>query len=1078
MVRNILLFVSTLAILGVAFVGYRLLVNDPTLDDDTRGGMDTLPLDSSATGDALRIAGRVDIPPGEGVEFTVYEEHTGRPTQRFKCDEWNPVGGTKDQIAVTQPQLTVWLPSGMTATIAAAEGNITVDHLQQAQSEPRRGWLAGGVQITLDRPEDDDGPRPAADTDERITVTVDRLDFDLELGELKTEDKLEIISSQFEIAGTGFDLVWNEAENTVESLWIQQGERLVLFGGEGLFRDTTAASTGETAQPAEPPARPRRGASAYACVLTGNIVAEQFIGEDLAGTFTADELRLLFDLGAAADRLASRDETAASQPAAASQPLPPEDANSRQRLVVHWSGPLRVGPAPAGDSQQRRRHLEAVGNPVTISSPKGNVECGRLEYYDETEQLWLHPAANGLVTLGRDDKTGATASSIYYDGKRNLVKLVGDVEIATASGDEHRAVRCDLWAELRLRARPEPLADTAPDAAMLEQSPVDLLGSDRLESALFVGDAEFDLGDRTLSAQRIDVSFRDVGDDRPFETSVEKAVATGSVRLMRETESLECAQLELMFETLAVGDSNEVILYPARVDATGSVIIARDSAWLHGQHVRTELLPAPGARPGQQRFVMRALEVIGNARLRDPENKVGVRGERISASFTGANQLSHATVYGLPGNFGLVQYQSYHVYGGQIDVELDAKQLYVNGPARLKFRANRGLTGRRSSRDAPIVITCADSLLVDGGTRNTVHFAGDVVARSGDEQLSADTLTLLMEDLEPPQPTSRPFSQTEVLRVARQALMQAITDRKLTGPADMGGEDIEVAGDWSRSVRKQPVRLRAENALVRRETSGAAGEPPLIHSSIGAPVFEVDFAQREIITQGETTLLLMNRDLEGAQQLQPQMLGIPSALITKGASQSAMRCAGSMVYALGAPGPTRRDSVLFKNDVLFRHRAGHDATASATTGLDVQSLDRPDSRDTWMECDRLECVFVSGGGAGPDEPAAVGGAGMQLMELLASGNTELRDQQGAVIRSVFARQIDFDRGQSLIRVLGTPQANARIYEENKQTTETRILVGEEFTIDLAHNTVRSGATRGEFTVSGSSEPKVLTPIEP
>ena len=87
---------------------------------------------------------------------------------------------------------------------------------------------------------------------------------------------------------------------------------------------------------------------------------------------------------------------------------------------------------------------------------------------------------------------------------------------------------------------------------------------------------------------------------------------------------------------------------------------------------------------------------------------------------------------------------------------------------------------------------------------------------------------------------------------------------------------------------------------------------------------------------------------------------------------------------------------------------------------------------------------------------------MRLAWLLASGHVYLRDVQGSDVRSVWANQIDFDRQIGLIRVLGTPHYEARIYDENLDTGDSKVVVGEEFIINLHTGAVRTGATRGEF----------------
>jgi hypothetical protein len=73
----------------------------------------------------------------------------------------------------------------------------------------------------------------------------------------------------------------------------------------------------------------------------------------------------------------------------------------------------------------------------------------------------------------------------------------------------------------------------------------------------------------------------------------------------------------------------------------------------------------------------------------------------------------------------------------------------------------------------------------------------------------------------------------------------------------------------------------------------------------------------------------------------------------------------------------------------------------------------------------------------------------------------MHDTQGDVARSIYAQQVDFDRARGVIHVLGSPQRQVHIYE-TRENQDSQMLVGEEFTIDLHTNTLRAGATQGEF----------------
>lgn len=1059
MVRNIILLVSTLAILGLLFAGYVVLVDDPAVDERrTRSAIDALPTatDTGAS-NALKIGDALEIPPGEGVEFTVYDERTGQPTERFECDEWTPVRGAKNEVFVTLPKLTIWLPSGMMLAISAAEGQITVDRVERVQGRPKLGELRGDVRLVFDRGTDRDRPPLSARPQDAVTVALDRLRFDLELGELHTDGRIDITAADFEIAGTGFDLVWNQADNQIESLLLREGERLVLYGANGLFRTTGEATPPATAEPATTtgpatPAqarprrhKPKRGVNAYECVLTGGIVAEQFDGEQHVGGLTADEVRLLFDVGGAANRFMG--QPTASAPA--SRPT----AEQRERLVVHWSGPLRLGPTPGAAAPDRpRRHFEAAGTPTTMTHADGEIRCGRVEYWDETQQIWLHPGADGRVHFSMGRGLSAAADDIYIDRGDNLVKLIGDVDLLTLRGEgenvRQRSIRCTLWAALRVAAAADSTPTTQPGG--------ELISYGRLEAATFVGDARVDLGDQRLTAHRVDATFKPADDQESFDAALDTAIATGSVRLGREDEALECEKLELAF---GVGDDGE--LYPRRMNAYGSVLISRDRSWVRGDHVRAELRPRPtDAEPGGPVFVLSTLDIMGHAELRDPRNKVAARADHISAVFKDRNRLMSATIHGTADHFGLVHAAPYTVGGERIDLAWDRQTLHVDGPSRLKFKARRSLQGHRRQQPTPVSVTCEQSLHIDG-LRNTIHFAGNVAAESSEEKLIGDTLTLLLEDVEEPEDsTPERLKPGDLLRAARELLSPLRAGQPQRDPLELGSDEVG-------RMHKEPVRLLAENALIQSETYEPGNDQPVVHSSIDAPLLEVDIVHREIMTRGQTTLLVTNRRLHTDERAAREVLGIPSALVARGPSQTALRCYGSMTYVLGREDPTRRDSVLFEGGVEFVRCTGLEMANIEEMLPQVRTnpelVSNLESRNTALTCDRLECGFLVGDAGRAGEPApASGRGGMRFTWLLASGNTYLRDVHGPVIREVNAHQIDFDRTISLIRVLGAPRYDARIYEENSETQESRILVGEEFTINLQSNTIRTGATRGEF----------------
>ncbi len=1066
MARNIVLVLATLLALGAVLGGYALWAGRPAEPPPTRPAMRDLPPHAPAP-EALRFGGdAITIPPGGEVLFRVFDERTGRPTDLLRCRDWSWTGEGQREVRVSEPVLAKLLPNGMIATITADEGQFVVERIERSQLKPKVGWLAGHVRIELDRATAVERTPAAERPEDLITVAMERLDFDLELGELKSPGLVTVASDDFEIVGTGLHLVWNQADNRVERLTLAQGEQFVLYTAAGLI--TGPADGAAAAQPATAPrgaapsdseaageraARGRDRTTSYVCTLSGGIEAEQWRGGEQVGGLRADDLRLVFDVGGRtgpAWRRGGREPTA-TRP----------DAEHGDRLVVRWRGPLELGPTagPRTPEEGGRRQIRATGRPLVLTRGDGEVRCGRLQYHDETQRVWLEPEVGDVVRFRLGPKLTATAESVYVDRGERSVKLLGAVELRSRRGEGPDArvatMRSSYWAELRVPAEAEGLG--AADGPALEFG--------RLESGQFVGDVRVDLGRQRLVAHRLDVSFRPGAEGESLEELLEEAVAWGDVQLAGDDGTLRCGQLELAF---ALNAQREV--YPQRMEAFGSVRIERDRTRVSGDRIIATLAaPAADAAGASAQtagapplFVLRTLDIHGRADLFDPENKVAARAARIRADFVERNRLTVATVVGGDDGPGMVHAQPYTVRAARIDLDRDAQRLWVDGPARLSFKTRRSLQGEQRSAAVPIVVRSARRLEIDG-RKNVVRFEGDVEAVSGDERLTARTLTLLLEDApdEPPAapPPASPWS--DLYGVFRR--MTGV------GAADAGrGERLTFDAQPGERQRKEPVRLMAEDAVVASDVFVPGDEQPLTHASIAAPELAVDIVHRVITTTGTTRLLLIERRGLEEPDTAREVAGLPSALISRGPSQTALQCTGRMTYTFGPEGPHRRDAVVFERDVLFVHRAGREMLNLAEMLPEVSArpelLETLESRNTTLECDRLECWFVADERAGRGETA--GGpltrTPLRLTSLTAQDGVYLRDQQGTRVREIHAAWVEFDREQSRVQVRGDERAVARVYFQDGATGQFDVHAGRQWVINLQDGTIRAGPTAGQI----------------
>lgn len=1054
MFRNIVLAISSFAVLVILYLAYTVLVVAPGTRGPGAPGSDQIVERTPSDAPPLRVAEDVELHGGGRVMFRVFDERTGRSTHLIECETWEPVPGTKNEVRVVAPELTMLLPSGMIAHVEAAEGQLVADRIDKSQMKPRAGWLRGDVRVVIDRETRAQRTPRSTRPEDLITITMPELSFNFERGELSTDAELHVASREFELNGRGLDLVWNQADNRVEDLRIHAGDEFVFYVPAGLLRSLDEASEVAPEPPTAPtiatttaprPDRARGSITAYHCRLSGDIAVAQHrrneAGEDeIIGTLAADEIELLFDVSSRAGRMLG---STATQPT--TQPL----RDTGNRLVMRWSGPLFLGPAAtAANPDEPRLHFIARGAPVEMTRRTGTIRCGEVEYHDETQRIWLRQHDQQPLNIALGPKLDAATAGVYVDRDEDIVKLVGPVVLTSRRGTDPNApastIRCAYWAELHL-------ADAPQQTQSLEDP---LIEFQQLRAATFVGEVETNLEQQQLTAHRLHVTFDPNAGGETLDAALRDATASGGVQLTVGEGLLDAQRLALDFAQSPGGE-----LYPQSMTAHGAVKLTRGRAYLEGDAVTADLALPTAAQEGGPRFVLRKLDVVGDASLVDPKNRVAARGQRIVANFSGANELGAATVYGTAEEFGLIHAQPYTIRGAQIDLDNRELAAQVDGPSQLSFKTRRSLQGQRSSKQLRIQVTAEERLVIDG-RENEIRFEGDVVARSGAEQLKCRKLRLVLENARPPTGLPQPDWQ-ELWQQSQMFLGLA--------DADQPNDDLfrVDAGDDRRGLQKDPVRLIADDAIVISETFAEGDPTPLVHASIKAPLLEVDILNRLITTTGLTQLLMTDRRPAPSANQTRETLGIPSALITRGPSQTAMQCEGSMTYTLGEEGPDRRDAVIFEDAVLFVHRAGREMVnleyMFPRLAAQPELLDELESRSASMTSQRLECWLAAD--ASPDGRPLQGGAlsaPMQIVSLLATGGVYLRDQESTNVREVHAALVEFNRPEGRIDVRGGEMADARIYFEDTATSQFDVHTGPSLVISLREGTILTGQMSGEI----------------
>jgi lipopolysaccharide export system protein LptA len=1038
MVRNMLLFISSAAVLALIFFGYNALFTPQSgpleIENDPA---EVVPNQSVADADPLAVAQGVQMPgEGERIKLTLYDEFTGRPKQEIELNDWYKVPGVDNQIVARDIRMTMLLPNGQRLTIASAEGRIEVDRVSREEMRPESGALIGGTTITLDRnthPQRSPIEERPADA---VTISMDgEVTFDVELGEMKTPGHVQVASADFRIEGDDLELLWNATDNRLESLILSKG-------GELWMREGIALLSGNESDPNAPESQ--RAVSdfvTYFCRLEGAVEAQQRVGGQAVGGFEADGFHLLYDVGQRVGRALGKQESEApedvaktgdqvgeGQAIATSEDQSAADQAAQPReMVATWKGKLSITPRGMRRGTKPQREFEAFGQAVHMWRGASGVRCGRLEFRESSNQIWLY-ARESTGRIAFDLQRGVTASAgeAYVDVANDVVKLIGDVELLdqrrSSGGASGLTIQADQWAELLLSD------DQARDATL----PDEALSADGIREAVFVGDVAIVSDDQQLAAQRVQLYFDQSDPNASMEQRFERAVASGTVRLTA-AEGDWLSQVGRGFQ-----DSLNSAFGGRSLGPAGVV-----------QQLACDALEVNFEQDALKQVYPSTAQATGAVELWDRASRVMARGRDLDAEFLPDGRVAHATVQGDSSSQAWVFADPFQVQGQRVELTPPTQSLEVPGASELLFETRDDFGAFGSGEPRLMQITCNDSLAVVG-PENVVRFKGDVVASSGDEHLAAEEMVLQLRDAAVPETTDQ-VQMSLVSAVKRYAFTSTSASPAADGPRLLG-RSRDVA-----TVRKEPTRLVATVAAMISEQYRSGDSEPVVHMSVTSPLLEVDVLERIIYTSGGTQLLMTSRQLGSDTRTETAGFGVPSALSTRGPHQTAIACEGRMTYTLGSRA-ARRDHVAFDGGVRFIHAAGREMVNFEQMLPEVQSnpelLVKIEDRKTFLQSNRLEVEFAL------DNGRAGQASGMRLANLQAIGDVYLRDRQGDGIREATGDRLAYQAEAAKVYIEGNP---ANIAYENPKTNLSNQVRGRYLEMDLKANDVRTtGPTEGSF----------------
>ena len=633
----------------------------------------------------------------------------------------------------------------------------------------------------------------------------------------------------------------------------------------------------------------------YRIVFRGGIVAEQRQGLRVVGRMKAELLEMLRDFGSQERSAVEHAPTAAGRKSAAGRgekratPNPavggrsvagpiaakpvPHDAptaappsaaggmvKADSTLVLRWSGELVVTPVEATETQPAtgsRFHLIAEGNPLQLHDREsGDATCRRLEYRDETQEVWLFGDAERLVTLQADADRQLAGERIFLDRKNGIARVEGPGRMTDARTTQEREAQDEcIRNELAKLARQHGAAKkTEHDRdgititwkhgvevhfAPLESSqtqgfgktPGIAGGKEYLKSAVFRGEVSFDQPGQSMAADRIDIVFAPPKAE-PVEgehgVAAESLLAQGNVRMANDESVITCDRLEVEMTTDDTGRN-----VPRIGKASGNVVARQGKQEIRASDqmiVTLESLPKPvdpqererlataaqacGYTPeseawkaieqkleSRRRIIVRTLNARGDIAVRDADEQVDVGADVLDCAFDDDQQISRALVMGSKESPAHVAMSDFYIRGPQVNFRLSDQTAEVPDEGVLRFFTKQDFSGRRVDEPVPVVITWREGMSFRG-QQNIGRFSGAVRAVSEGTILDCRELTLRFENVPEDKTASRPAEEGPDSRWIAGKVIDLIRDRDK-------GESSASAASISKGIRKRLIHIHA-----------------------------------------------------------------------------------------------------------------------------------------------------------------------------------------------------------------------------------------------------------------------------
>ncbi len=421
-------------------------------------------------------------------------------------------------------------------------------------NRPRSGTFEGDVVLTFFECRSGQKLDLRADSPHaQLRLHMQGASFNLELGEVRSDGAVRLVTREFEFRGRELDLIFNQLHRRLDRLEIAKGDTLRIRADaerRGNQRPESAKPE-NAADPAAPDAAQDSADQYYRALFADDvrITAQQ-------NEVTADDLEVLFGLSLAAnanrslqpEREASTTSADASPsatetPAGAALPdsLPPQPDD----IVVQWAGALLVTPLEAQPPTLRDVRdalLTLRGQPVRITPPRGQIiTCAQLSFQRGSDQVTLDSDELHPVVLEAPQMGALRARKMVLDIRQGSGQILGGGALRTTGAEQVSQEMVGIqWSDRVDLAfyPPDDAADAlAPAGAADPGLDAKLGGSLRaLRSIVFRGDVRVDHVQFDLRSDLLSIGLTAPQDTRQDLSSL---VASGDVQFNFHARQLE-----------------------------------------------------------------------------------------------------------------------------------------------------------------------------------------------------------------------------------------------------------------------------------------------------------------------------------------------------------------------------------------------------------------------------------------------------------------------------------------------------------------------------------------------------------